>query len=123
MSTDLGSFVGLGDSPAGSGMGSSGGGSLAPSPFRLPATYEEAKERKVAAVSDLRNAVKAVRPYLRLSLHIVKDVGLVVSGWTRGGASMPCRDLMLAVYFTAASQACLLCTLQRISPSPVFTLV
>ena len=60
VSTDLGSFVGLGDSPAGSGMGSSGG-SLAPSPFRLPATYEEAKERKVAAVSDLRNAVKAVR--------------------------------------------------------------
>ena len=60
VSTDLGSFVGLGDSPAGSGMGSSAGGSLAPSPFKLPASYEEAKERKVAAVSDLRNAVKAV---------------------------------------------------------------
>ena len=63
VSADLGSFVGLGgDSPAGSGhMGNSSAGSLAPSPFKLPASYEEAKERKVAAVSDLRNAVKAVR--------------------------------------------------------------
>ncbi|CAL5225377.1 g8182 [Coccomyxa viridis] len=61
VSADLGSFVGLGgDSPAGSGhMGNSSAGSLAPSPFKLPASYEEAKERKVAAVSDLRNAVKA----------------------------------------------------------------
>ena len=62
VSADLGSFVGLGgDSPAGSGhVGNSTAGSLAPSPFKLPASYEEAKERKVAAVSDLRNAVKAV---------------------------------------------------------------
>ncbi len=51
----MGSFVGLGDS------GQGGSGPLAPSPFRLPAVYEEAKERKVSAVSDLRNAVKAVR--------------------------------------------------------------
>jgi TBCC domain-containing protein 1 len=58
MSADLGSFVGLGDA------GSTGPGPLAPSPFRLPATYEEAKERKVAAVSELRNAVKAVRTLL-----------------------------------------------------------
>ena len=79
VSTDLGSFVGLGDSPAGSGMGSSGGGSLAPSPFRLPATYEEAKERKVAAVSDLRNAVKAIWPHLRSPQHLVKSSGLVLS--------------------------------------------
>ena len=55
MSADVGSFVGLGDS------GGGGSGPLAPSPFRLPAAYEEAKERKVSAVSDLRNAVKAVR--------------------------------------------------------------
>lgn len=55
MSADVGSFVGLGDSS------SDGSGPLAPSPFRLPAAYEEAKERKVSAVSDLRNAVKAVR--------------------------------------------------------------
>jgi hypothetical protein len=55
MSADVGSFVGLGDSSGG------GSGPLAPSPFRLPAAYEEAKERKVSAVSDLRNAVKAVR--------------------------------------------------------------
>ncbi|KAK9916762.1 hypothetical protein WJX75_006671 [Coccomyxa subellipsoidea] len=53
MSADVGSFVGLGDSSGG------GSGPLAPSPFRLPAAYEEAKERKVSAVSDLRNAVKA----------------------------------------------------------------
>ncbi|CAL8467086.1 g6622 [Coccomyxa elongata] len=53
MSADVGSFVGLGDS------GGGGSGPLAPSPFRLPAVYEEAKERKVSAVSDLRNAVKA----------------------------------------------------------------
>ncbi|EIE26747.1 TBCC-domain-containing protein [Coccomyxa subellipsoidea C-169] len=53
MSADVGSFVGLGDS------GQGGSGPLAPSPFRLPAVYEEAKERKVSAVSDLRNAVKA----------------------------------------------------------------
>ena len=67
VSADLGSFVGLAsDSPGGSGqMGSSAAGSLAPSPFKLPASYEEAKERKVAAVSDLRNAVKAVS----LALH------------------------------------------------------
>ena len=66
VSADLGSFVGLGDSPGGGGqMGNSSVGSLAPSPFKLPASYEEAKERKVAAVSDLRNAVKAVS----LALH------------------------------------------------------
>lgn len=54
--------LGGGEGPAGSGhMGNSTVGSLAPSPFKLPASYEEAKERKVAAVSDLRNAVKAVR--------------------------------------------------------------
>lgn len=55
MSADLGSFVGLAEGS------SSGVGPLAPSPFRLPANYEEAKEHKVAAVSELRNAVKAVR--------------------------------------------------------------
>ena len=51
-------------------MGNSTVGSLAPSPFKLPASYEEAKERKVAAVSDLRNAVKAVRLALHHFLHI-----------------------------------------------------
>jgi len=56
MAADLGSFVGLGDG------GGGGGGPLAPSPFRLPPAYEDAKERKVAAVAELRNAVKAVRP-------------------------------------------------------------
>ena len=72
MSTDLGSFVGLGDSPAGGGQtGNSSAGCLAPSPFKLPASYEEAKERKVAAVSDLRNAVKAVRLAQQRLLAIV----------------------------------------------------
>ena len=52
-------------------MGSSAAGSLAPSPFKLPASYEEAKERKVAAVSDLRNAVKAVS----LTLHDCSQYG------------------------------------------------
>ena len=101
VSTDLGSFVGLGDSPAGSGMGSSGGGSLAPSPFRLPATYEEAKERKVAAVSDLRNAVKAVWLDFCSPLHLVKTSWHILCGLAHGGASLqhgslacsaPCGD-------------------------------
>ncbi len=61
MSADLGSFVGLAE-----GSSSGGAGPLAPSPFRLPANYEEAKERKVAAVSELRNAVKAVRTLSQL---------------------------------------------------------
>ncbi|KAK9824118.1 hypothetical protein WJX72_007884 [[Myrmecia] bisecta] len=52
LSTDLGSLVGLAD-----------GNSLVnvaqpPSPFRLPPAYEEAKEKKVNAVHELRNAVK-----------------------------------------------------------------
>ena len=34
---------------------------VALSPFRLPHAYEEARERKVAALAELRNAVKAVR--------------------------------------------------------------
>ena len=64
MAADLGSFVGLGD-----GGGAGSGGPLAPSPFRLPGPYEEAKERKVAAVSDLRNAVKAVSGSPWLPMH------------------------------------------------------
>ena len=65
MAADLGSFVGLGD-----GGGAASGGPLAPSPFRLPGPYEEAKERKVAAVSDLRNAVKAVSAH-DFCMHLV----------------------------------------------------
>jgi hypothetical protein len=62
MAADLGSFVGLGDGGSTpSAAAAAAAGPLAPSPFRLPGPYEEAKERKVAAVSDLRNAVKAVR--------------------------------------------------------------
>lgn len=76
MSADVGSFVGLADSGA-----SSGAGPLAPSPFRLPAAYEEAKERKVAAVSDLRNAVKAVRarPYSPLHTPLIGITPLMFS--------------------------------------------
>ena len=71
MAADLGSFVGLGDGgstpSAAAAAAAAAAGPLAPSPFRLPGPYEEAKERKVAAVSDLRNAVKAVRcPFLCL---------------------------------------------------------
>jgi hypothetical protein len=43
----------------------SGGGSphAVPQPvFPLPPEYEEAKERRVASVVELRNAVKTVRP-------------------------------------------------------------
>ena len=84
-------------------MGSSGGGSLAPSPFRLPATYEEAKERKVAAVSDLRNAVKAVWLDFRSPLHLVKTSRHVLSGLAHGGASKPARIVLLHCSMTALS--------------------
>eukprot|EP00884_Botryococcus_braunii_P002985 jgi/Botrbrau1/12688/Bobra.67_1s0052.1 len=41
-------------------MGRQQGGLLAgPGPFRLPQAYEEAKDKKVAAVAELRNAVKS----------------------------------------------------------------
>ena len=40
--------------------------STAPSPLRLPAAYEEAKERKVQSVANLRAAVKSVRPGAQL---------------------------------------------------------
>ncbi len=98
MAADLGSFVGLGDG------GGGGGGPLAPSPFRLPPAYEDAKERKVAAVAELRNAVKAVRaapahsrapcvsrdalPHRRVSLE---------SGCGRRGAGMRTASLQCAV--------------------------
>ncbi|KAK9810967.1 hypothetical protein WJX73_001581 [Symbiochloris irregularis] len=51
MSPDLGNLVGLDD-------GTGNMTQAPPGPFRLPPAYEEAKERKVAAVSELRNAVK-----------------------------------------------------------------
>lgn len=58
-SADLGSLMGMeGDTPT------SGGGSphAVPQPvFPLPPEYEEAKERRVASVVELRNAVKTVR--------------------------------------------------------------
>ena len=53
MSPDLGNLVGLDD-------GTGNMTQAPPGPFRLPTPYEEAKERKVAAVSELRNAVKQV---------------------------------------------------------------
>ena len=60
--------MGLGGSDGGGG--DSGGGSpLAPAVFPLPPEYEAAKERKVAGVADLRNAVKTVRlPESKLQL-------------------------------------------------------
>ena len=39
--------------------------------FPLPPEYEEAKERKVASVADLRNAVKTVRPASSLPSPII----------------------------------------------------
>lgn len=60
-SADLGSLVGLGGSDG--DVGGSGNGSplaVAPPVFPLPSEYEDAKDRKVAAVADLRNAVKTV---------------------------------------------------------------
>lgn len=54
IAADLGSFMGLGD-------GAASHPPLPPSPFRLPPAYEDAKEKKVAAVAELRNAVKSVR--------------------------------------------------------------
>lgn len=51
MSPDLGNLIGLDDS-------SSSMTQAPPGPFRLPPAYEEAKEHKVAAVADLRSAVK-----------------------------------------------------------------
>jgi hypothetical protein len=53
IAADLGSFMGLGD-------GAAAHPPLPPSPFRLPPAYEDAKEKKVAAVAELRNAVKSV---------------------------------------------------------------
>lgn len=53
--------MGLGGSDG--DVGGSGNGSplsVAPPVFPLPPEYEEAKDRKVAAVTDLRNAVKTV---------------------------------------------------------------
>ena len=70
-SADLGSLVGLGGSE-GDGPGSAGGSphAIAPPVFPLPPEYEEAKERKVASVADLRNAVKTVRQSIALSFDI-----------------------------------------------------
>lgn len=58
-SADLGSLVGLGSDSEGGGGGSP---HAVPQPvFPLPPEYEEAKERKVASVADLRNAVKTAQ--------------------------------------------------------------
>jgi hypothetical protein len=57
-STDVGSLVGLGSS----GVESSSTASVLTSPFRLPPMYEDAKEKKVQALAELRTAVKAVSP-------------------------------------------------------------
>lgn len=54
IAADLGSFMGLSE-------GMSAHAPMAPSPFRLPPAYEDAKDKKVAAVAELRNAVKSVR--------------------------------------------------------------
>jgi hypothetical protein len=54
IAADLGSFMGLGEGVAAHAP-------MPPSPFRLPQAYEDAKEKKVAAVAELRNAVKSVR--------------------------------------------------------------
>ena len=67
---DLGSLVGLDggfssplSTPGSSAAIASGASasSTAPSPLRLPAAYEEAKEQKVQSVANLRAAVKSVR--------------------------------------------------------------
>ena len=53
MSPDLGNLIGLDD-------GTGNMTQAPPCPFRLPPAYEEAKQRKVAAVAELRSAVKQV---------------------------------------------------------------
>ena len=53
MSPDLGNLIGLDDGTGHMTQAPAG-------PFRLPIVYEEAKERKVAAVAELRTAVKQV---------------------------------------------------------------
>lgn len=62
MSPDLGNLIGLDDS-------SSSMTQAPPGPFRLPPAYEEAKEHKVAAVADLRSAVKQVTPVVLQSIQ------------------------------------------------------
>ena len=58
--------MGLGDmSVGGPGLASpSPQGPLPSSPFRLPPAYQEAKERKVQAVTELRQHIKSVSPPL-----------------------------------------------------------
>mmetsp|Transcript_707 Transcript_707/g.2084 ORF Transcript_707/g.2084 Transcript_707/m.2084 type:complete len:651 (+) Transcript_707:360-2312(+) len=61
-SADLGSLVGLGGSDGeGGGSGSGSPMAMAPAVFPLPPEYEAAKDRKVASVADLRNAVKTAQ--------------------------------------------------------------
>jgi len=73
LAADLGSFVGLGDpqSSQGSSGPSTPPGPLSPlpsSPFKLPPAYQESKERKVHAVTELRQHIKSVSC---LSFHIL----------------------------------------------------
>jgi hypothetical protein len=59
-----------GDTPTSAG----GSPHAVPQPvFPLPPEYEEAKERKVASVAELRNAVKTVRPTLGGTFHSCKS--------------------------------------------------
>lgn len=60
-SSDLGSLVGLGGSDADCQNSNGSPVPVAPPVFPLPPEYEEAKDRKVAAVADLRNAVKTAQ--------------------------------------------------------------
>ena len=54
--------MGLGGSDGeGGGSGSGSPMAVTPAVFPLPHEYEAAKDRKVASVADLRNAVKTVR--------------------------------------------------------------
>lgn len=66
--------MGLGGSDGeGGGSGSGSPMAVTPAVFPLPHEYEAAKERKVASVADLRNAVKTVRAALSISVA-VRDV-------------------------------------------------
>lgn len=85
-SADLGSLMGMeGDTPT------SGGGSphAVPQPvFPLPPEYEEAKERRVTSVVELRNAVKTVRASLAIRSSSCKAVqNRSVRRWCRKGLS------------------------------------
>jgi hypothetical protein len=102
-SAELGSLMGMdGDTPT-----SSGGSphAVAQPVFPLPPEYEEAKERRVASVVELRNAVKTVR---------VSSVGKCRSGKAmniRGECANVCRVAHALLELDACSILSVFCSI------------